>query len=105
MGKISGRGEWIRTTDLLVPNHRPTWNQTLSGIVPYCSRLRRTAKGSNTYRPFRAIRAQRRATERSTGWAQIWSQWSNLFIGNRDKQTETKVATPSETDRAFHRTN
>ena len=37
-----GRGEWIRTTDLLVPNHQPTYYQRLSGCTTV---LRRVAIG------------------------------------------------------------
>ncbi len=78
---INDRGEWIRTTDLLVPNHPAAKNQTLSGIAPGCSPLRTSAKESNSYGPPRAILAQPRAAERCTGWAQKWSQRSGPLLG------------------------
>ena len=31
--KKIGRGEWIRTTDLLVPNQLPTYSQRLSDVA------------------------------------------------------------------------
>jgi len=38
--RIGGRGEWIRTTDLLVPKHKQANFHTFSTISNWCERLR-----------------------------------------------------------------
>jgi hypothetical protein len=40
---VNGRGEWIRTTDLLVPNHEPTKNHQLSSGHNGCAQFPMTA--------------------------------------------------------------
>ena len=74
-----GRGERIRTSDLLVPNQAAGENQPPAVIAGRCFPLRRTAEGANTYG------LPRRHPCQSSGWltaALLLALGNDILFGN-----------------------
>ena len=73
-----GRGELIRTTELLVPKHQPTYYQRLSGGTAVLRMVAICRESSKASGPSARRDWQSRATLLCVGWAQKWAQFSTV---------------------------